>query len=69
MWVMPGSGYYIIDPWRNLSDWNKPLNVDNQVFELVYREAMDVTHFAEDRIVVLRGCAGSYGWNKTNMRG
>ena len=25
--------YYMIDPWRNLSDWNKPANHNNKVFK------------------------------------
>ena len=25
--------YYMIDPWRNLADWNKPANKSDQVFE------------------------------------
>lgn len=30
--------YYMIDPWRNLPDWNKPFNVSPEVFEKVYAE-------------------------------
>jgi hypothetical protein len=48
------STYYMIDPWRNLPDWNKPLNVDNERFDLVYRTAMDNTSFARDKVKVLR---------------
>ncbi|MDT8387835.1 MAG: class I SAM-dependent methyltransferase [Thiogranum sp.] len=47
--------YYMIDPWAMLPDWNKPFNVDTQVFSDVYAEAMEKTAFASTRTVVLRG--------------
>lgn len=47
--------YYMIDPWAMLTDWNKPFNVESQIFNEVYAEAMSKTAFASDRIVVLRG--------------
>jgi len=47
--------YYMIDPWANLDDWNKPFNVPMEVFDDVYDEAMSKTSFASDKIVVLRG--------------
>ncbi len=47
--------YYMIDPWANLPDWNKPLNVKPQVFELAYAEAMKKTAFAASKLTVLRG--------------
>src|SRR5579864_2236771 len=47
--------YYLLDPWRTLYDWNKPRNVDEQAFAEVFREAMNATRFAQDKIVVLRG--------------
>jgi len=47
--------YYMIDPWANLPDWNKPLNVDAHVFDHIYAEAMDKTDFAGERRIVLRG--------------
>jgi len=47
--------YYMIDPWANLPDWNKPFNVDEKIFEDVYAEAMNKTAFASSKIVVLRG--------------
>src|ERR1700757_2271498 len=25
--------YYMIDPWANLPDWNKPLNVKREMFD------------------------------------
>ena len=34
----PGiSTYYMIDPWRNLADWNKPANKSDDVFREVLR--------------------------------
>ena len=47
--------YIMIDPWRNLPDWNKPANITDDQFERIYREAMDCTHFAKDKVTVLRG--------------
>ena len=47
--------YYMVDPWRHLSDWNKPYNVADDRFEDVRREALDRTAFADDRRRVLRG--------------
>src|SRR5438477_6942418 len=47
--------YWMIDPWRQLPNWNKPLNVDNATFDAAYREAMAAIAFARDRVIVSRG--------------
>ena len=47
--------YFMIDPWANLADWNKPLNVGQPRFDDVYAEAMAKTEFARNRRTVLRG--------------
>lgn len=47
--------YYMIDPWANLPDWNKPFNVDSETFDHIYDEAITKTSFAKDKITVLRG--------------
>lgn len=47
--------YYMIDPWANLPDWNKPLNVAATEFREVYNEAMQKTDFASTKRVVLKG--------------
>ena len=47
--------YYMIDPWRNLEDWNKPANTSDEVFEGYFRESMDRTSAHEGKRVVLRG--------------
>jgi hypothetical protein len=47
--------YYMIDPWRKLSSWNKPLNVDDIIFEQAFSAAIDATRFATDKLTVLRG--------------
>ncbi|HEX5810349.1 MAG TPA: class I SAM-dependent methyltransferase, partial [Anaerolineales bacterium] len=47
--------YYMIDPWANLPDWNKPFNVSPTAFNDVYAEAMQVTEFAAEKRTVLRG--------------
>ena len=47
--------YTMIDPWRNLSEWNKPANKDNDTFEGFYQETMQKTDFAKEKRIVLRG--------------
>jgi hypothetical protein len=47
--------YYLVDPWRNLTDWNKPFNKENDEFEAYYQETLQKTEFAADRRIVLRG--------------
>jgi predicted O-methyltransferase YrrM len=47
--------YYMIDPWANLPDWNKPFNVAPEVFDEIYQEAITKTQFAAPKIVTLRG--------------
>lgn len=47
--------YYMVDPWANLEDWNKPFNIPTEAFDDVYNEAISKTEFASDKIVVLRG--------------
>jgi predicted O-methyltransferase YrrM len=47
--------YYMVDPWRNLEDWDKPANTTDETFERFYREAMKRTSAQEAKRVVLRG--------------
>ena len=47
--------YYMIDPWRRLDRWNKPLNTTDVDLERAYQDALQSTAFAKDKIVVLRG--------------
>ena len=47
--------YYMIDPWRQLKDWNKPANVDNEKFEEYFNETLRKTKFAKNKIEILRG--------------
>jgi hypothetical protein len=47
--------YYLVDPWRNLEDWNKPANTSDDAFERIFREAMERTSAHEAKRVVLRG--------------
>lgn len=49
------SRYYMLDPWRHLSDWDKPANVPDTTFELHYSETVRRTSFAEYKRVILRG--------------
>lgn len=46
--------YVLVDPWRNLPDWNKPLNKSNVEFESVRNTALTrVAHFKE-KVVEIR---------------
>lgn len=47
--------YYMIDPWANLPNWNKPFNVSTEEFNDIYDEAMRKTEFADAKRIVLRG--------------
>ena len=45
--------YWMVDPWRRLDGWERPLNVDE--LEACYEEALERTAFASARRTVLRG--------------
>lgn len=47
--------YYMVDPWRNLSDWNKPANRTDDAFEAFYEETLHKTDFAREKRIILRG--------------
>lgn len=47
--------YYLIDPWRNLSNWNKPANVKDDEFKRYYDETISRTKFAKEKTTILRG--------------
>jgi Methyltransferase domain len=47
--------YYMVDPWRQLEDWNKPANRSDDTFARFYEEAMDRTSAWTGKRVVLRG--------------
>jgi len=47
--------YIMINPWENLSDWNKPANHNNNVFESFYKETLEKTNFAKDKRIILKG--------------
>lgn len=47
--------YYMVDPWRHLSDWNKPANAADDAFERFFHEAMEKTQAYAEKRVVLRG--------------
>jgi hypothetical protein len=49
------TAYYMIDPWRQLSDWNKPANHEDAVLESYFRETKEKTEFAAEKRVILRG--------------
>lgn len=49
------SKYYMIDPWKHLSDWNKPANLDDGRFEKMFESVNSKTEFAQSRRVILRG--------------
>lgn len=47
--------YYMIDPWRHLTDWNKPANKSDEEFVGIKLQAMKATDFARERRIVLEG--------------
>jgi predicted O-methyltransferase YrrM len=47
--------YYMIDPWRHLSDWNKPANHENATLQQFFQETKAKTDFADSKRVILRG--------------
>lgn len=47
--------YTLIDPWRNLPDWNKPANKSNVEFENIRREALERLDNFKHKIVERRG--------------
>ncbi len=47
--------YYMIDPWRHLEGWNKPLNVDDAQFTVEFEGAMARTAHSIEKRHVLRG--------------
>jgi hypothetical protein len=47
--------YYMVDPWRHLSDWNKPSNKADSELEEFFQEAKTKTDFAAAKRVILRG--------------
>ena len=47
--------YYMVDPWRALGDWNRPLNRGADTHEACHEEALARTAFAAGRRTVLRG--------------
>lgn len=46
---------HLIDPWRPLSNWSKPCNVDEVRFEQARQRAMEATAFAGEKLTILRG--------------
>jgi Methyltransferase domain len=47
--------YYMIDPWRHLTGWNKPANHEDSVLGEFFQEAKAKTDFAAGKRVILRG--------------
>lgn len=46
--------YLLVDPWRNLPDWNKPLNKSDIEFEDVRKEALSKVESFKDKVVEIR---------------
>jgi hypothetical protein len=47
--------YYMIDPWANLPDWNKPFSVQPEIFEEIYSEMKAKIRFAAHKRKFFRG--------------
>lgn len=46
--------YVLIDPWRNLPDWNKPFNKSDIEFEEVRKEALSKVEDFKDKVIEIR---------------
>lgn len=46
--------YTLIDPWRNLPDWNKPANRSNVEFEEIREEALNRVRPHMDKVIEIR---------------
>jgi hypothetical protein len=46
--------YFMVDPWRHLEGWNKPLNGSDSLLESAYGKAMTATAAWSGKRVVLR---------------
>jgi hypothetical protein len=47
--------YIMIDPWKNISNWNKPANHTGNIFDTFYKETLENTDFAKHKRVILKG--------------
>lgn len=47
--------YYMLDAWRPLANWNKPLNLPASEMEAAHKRALAAVSFAAERVTVLRG--------------
>ena len=46
--------YILVDPWRNLPDWNKPMNKSNIEFEKVRESALSKVEPFKEKVVEIR---------------
>ncbi len=47
--------YYMLDAWRPLANWNKPLNLPASDMEAAHERALAAVAFAGERVTVLHG--------------
>ena len=47
--------YYMLDPWRNLEKWDKPANINDDLFNQLMQMSLEKTEFASNKRVILRG--------------
>jgi hypothetical protein len=47
--------YYMLDPWRKLDRWNKPLNKSDERSAEAYRMALENTQACAEKRVILKG--------------
>lgn len=50
--------YILVDPWKHLDDWNKPLNKKDDEFKIIFEEAMRRTQQSKvygHKVKVIRG--------------
>jgi hypothetical protein len=49
------TAYYMVDPWRHLGAWNKPLNLSDAEFVEFKQQALRRTEFAASKRIVIEG--------------
>ena len=47
--------YTLVDPWRNLDDWEKPANHENNTFQNMYISVENIAKSQEFECALLRG--------------
>ena len=47
--------YFCLDPWHHLNDWDKPSNISELDFNIIYYETLEKLSVYKNKVVYLRG--------------